>query len=180
MKEKINELIKEGRSYNFSNNSYYDNSLGEQYSKASEDFIAYIAEVEDFIKTNFGLQSVPFELFLTVNKGKFSGNYADSFEKNHTRIIAALKSCLKIKPKDQYQKQDNLQLLNNLFEKFHNVVKQLRSRYNGRPTVDVEDEYDVQDLLHALLRLYFEDVRVEEWTPSYAGGSSRMDFLLKK
>jgi len=37
----------------------------------------------------------------------------------------------------------------------------------------------VQDLLHALLRLYFDDIRPEEWTPSYGGGSSRMDFLLK-
>ena len=34
-------------------------------------------------------------------------------------------------------------------------------------------------LLHALLLLYFDDVRAEEWTPSYAGKSSRMDFLLK-
>lgn len=36
-----------------------------------------------------------------------------------------------------------------------------------------------QDLLHALLRIHFEDIRKEEWTPSYAGGSSRIDFLLK-
>jgi REase_DpnII-MboI len=41
-------------------------------------------------------------------------------------------------------------------------------------------EYDVQDLLHALLHLYCDDIRTEEWTPSYAGASSRMDFLLKK
>ena len=45
-------------------------------------------------------------------------------------------------------------------------------------TLDVEDEYDVQDLLHALLRLYFKDIRPEEWTPGYAGTSSSMDFLL--
>jgi len=30
------------------------------------------------------------------------------------------------------------------------------------------------------LRIYFDDIRPEEWTPSYAGGCSRMDFLLKK
>jgi hypothetical protein len=42
----------------------------------------------------------------------------------------------------------------------------------------VTDEYDVQDLMHSLLRIFFEDVRAEEWTPSYAGKSSRMDFLL--
>jgi hypothetical protein len=35
------------------------------------------------------------------------------------------------------------------------------------------------DLLHALLRLHFHDVRPEEVSPSYAGKSSRMDFLLK-
>src|SRR5205807_9635180 len=35
-------------------------------------------------------------------------------------------------------------------------------------------------LLHSLLRLHFDDVRTEEWTPSYAGGSGRMDFLLKE
>jgi hypothetical protein len=42
----------------------------------------------------------------------------------------------------------------------------------------VNDEYDVQDLMHAILRLHFDDVRPEEWTPSYAGKSSRIDFLL--
>jgi hypothetical protein len=64
--------------------------------------------------------------------------------------------------------------------RFHSVVRQLRTRHNDRPTFDVEDEYDVQDLLHALLRLHFDDIRPEEWTPSYAGKSTRMDFLLKK
>ncbi len=180
MKEKIEELIKEGRTYTFSNNSYYHQSLGDTFSKASEDFIGYIAEVEDFIKSNYGEKSVPFELFLTVNKGKFTGNYKDDFERHHTKIIAALKSCLRIKPKNAKNESNKIEHLNNLFDKFHNVVKQLRSRYNNRPTIDVEDEYDIQDLLHGLLRLYFEDVRAEEWTPSYAGGSSRMDFLLKK
>ena len=30
-----------------------------------------------------------------------------------------------------------------------------------------------------MVRLHFDDIRAEEWTPSYAGGSSRVDFLLK-
>jgi len=74
---------------------------------------------------------------------------------------------------------DSLSVLNRIFSRFHQIAKQLRSRHDDRPTLDVEDEYDVQDLLHAVLRLYFDDIRPEEWTPSYAGGSSRMDFLLK-
>lgn len=63
--------------------------------------------------------------------------------------------------------------------RFHSVAAQLRSRHDHRATLDVGDEYDVQDLMHALLRLFFEDIRPEEWTPSYAGHSNRMDFLLK-
>ena len=63
--------------------------------------------------------------------------------------------------------------------RFHSVARQLRKRHGDRPTLDVNDEYDVQDLLHSLLRLYFKDIRPEEWTPSYGGNSSRMDFLLK-
>jgi hypothetical protein len=67
-----------------------------------------------------------------------------------------------------------------LIRRFHKVARQLRSRYASRSTIEIEDEYDVQDLFHSLLRIYFDDVRAEEYTPSYAGAASRVDFLLKK
>jgi hypothetical protein len=63
--------------------------------------------------------------------------------------------------------------------KFHLVAKQIRQRHENRGTLDVQDEYDVQDLLHSLLKIYFDDIRPEECSPSYAGKSSRMDFLIK-
>jgi hypothetical protein len=59
------------------------------------------------------------------------------------------------------------------------VIHELRDRHDHRPTLDVGDEFDLQDLLHSLLHLFFDDVRAEEYTPSYAGKSTRMDFLLK-
>jgi hypothetical protein len=68
--------------------------------------------------------------------------------------------------------------LDQLILRFHAVAVQLRSRHDERATLDVDDEYDVQDLMHALLRLHFDDVRPEEWVPSYAGSASRTDFLL--
>ena len=64
-------------------------------------------------------------------------------------------------------------------KKFPNISRQLQARYADRETIHINDEYDVQDLFHALLKLFFTDIRKEEWTPSYAGSSSRMDFLLK-
>lgn len=75
---------------------------------------------------------------------------------------------------------DASETLEKIFAKFHLIVRQMRNRYSARPTLDVADEYDVQDLLHSLLILHFEDIRTEEWTPSYAGKCCRMDFLLKE
>jgi hypothetical protein len=57
---------------------------------------------------------------------------------------------------------------------------QLLNHRQNRETLTITDEYDVQDLLQALLRLHFDDVRPEEPTPSFGGGASRMDFLLKR
>jgi hypothetical protein len=64
-------------------------------------------------------------------------------------------------------------------DRFHLVTRQLQKRREDRATLRVKDEYDLQDLFHSLLRLFFDDIRPEEWTPSYAGSSAKMDFILK-
>lgn len=76
--------------------------------------------------------------------------------------------------------EEATQVLEYLFSKFHTVVKQLQERQRDRDPFFVNDEYDVQDLLHGLLRMYFEDVRPEEYCPSYAGTRPRIDFFLKR
>jgi len=65
-----------------------------------------------------------------------------------------------------------------LFKRFHQVATTLLQRHNNRPSLKIGDEYDVQDLLEALLRIYFDDVRPEEPTESYAGARTFIDFLL--
>lgn len=50
-------------------------------------------------------------------------------------------------------------------------------RANATP-LTFHSEYDIQDLLHAMLRPWVADIRPEEFTPSYAGSSTRMDLLL--
>ena len=74
---------------------------------------------------------------------------------------------------------DPVRRLERVCERFHQVVRQLGRRYGDRAVLSVADEYDVQDLIHALLRIDFDDIRSEEYVPSYAGGATRMDFLLK-
>jgi len=57
----------------------------------------------------------------------------------------------------------------NVCKRFDAVTRQLRRRHASRPTLEISDEYDVQDLMHALLLLDFEDVRAESWNPTYLG-----------
>ena len=54
----------------------------------------------------------------------------------------------------------------------------LTHRRKNSVSLSFSTEYDVQDFLHSLLRPWVRDIRAEEFTPSYAGSSTRMDFLL--
>lgn len=65
-----------------------------------------------------------------------------------------------------------------LCRRFPLFMERLQNRQRGRPSYKVDDEYDVQDLLHAILKLHFDDVRPEEHTPSFGGNASRVDFYL--
>lgn len=93
-------------------------------------------------------------------------------------LLAILKAFDAIQP-DEAKSIDYSGVQDSLFDKFHLVANQLKRRHDSRETLRIKDEYDVQDLLEALLNLFFADVRPEEWCPSYAGSSKRMDFLLK-
>ena len=104
----------------------------------------------------------------------------DNFEKLAHRLIRQLEIKSSTSAEVEAGAIFQQQALQAIIEKFHSVATQFRNRYCGRPTISIDDEYDVQDLMNGLLRINFEDVRKEEYTPSYAGGSTRVDFLLKR
>jgi len=70
------------------------------------------------------------------------------------------------------------ELLVVLLKNLRRAMHPLTHRRRGAIGLTFSTEYDVQDLLHALLRPWVADIRPEEFTPSYAGSSTRMDFLL--
>lgn len=174
MKSKADHLLKQGDSFEF-----YENSKG-GFGRLSDEYQAWLAIVEDFIITTFGRDSSPFRLYSKFDPEQINGYKRDDFERQHAIVIAALKACKKIEPITLKDSSSIEAMLDNLFNKFHSFVIQLRIRHASRATLDVHDEYDVQDLLHCLLKLHFNDIRKEEWTPQYAGGSARMDFFLKE
>lgn len=73
----------------------------------------------------------------------------------------------------------HLALLERLTRRLPDLLAVLGNRQRGRTPYVVEDEYDLQDIVHGILKLHFDDVRVEDFAPERAGGRSRIDFVLK-
>lgn len=74
--------------------------------------------------------------------------------------------------------QDPLELLRKVCLRFHAVARQLRLRKDYRATLEVEDDYDLQDLLASLLKVEFDEVGADEWIPPYTGGAPRTTLFL--
>jgi hypothetical protein len=73
----------------------------------------------------------------------------------------------------------HLDLIERIARGLPELLEPLKNRHAGRPAFVIEDEYDLQDLLHGLLRLFYDDVRAEDYAPDRAGSRSRIDFVLK-
>ena len=140
------------------------------------DFSSWKTQCLNFLESNLP----PANPYVTNFKEIMADGYQSEVEAG-IGILKSLKDDLEAGNFDYAEEgYKPLSLIRNLCERFHILVRQLRSRYQNRETLNVQDEYDVQDLLHALLTMNFDDIRAEEYTPSYAGKASRMDFLLKK
>jgi hypothetical protein len=121
----------------------------------------------------------------TTSDGEFRRRYENGLNKARTILQSMVEEIQTYWADDAVamEAQPNPQTAGQKVElictRFPAVVRQLRRRYGNRNPLEINDEYDVQDLMRALLQIFFDDVRPEQWTPSYAGKSARMDFLLK-
>lgn len=66
----------------------------------------------------------------------------------------------------------------NIMKWFHKCAQELRHRHSNRETIILNDEYDVQDLLISILKIFYSDVRPEDYSPSSAWWNSRIDIVL--
>lgn len=148
----------------------------------------------DYNEIQKELQSIYPEIFMDLktvaitseNKQGFYGHHYNVYKKSSLELLFfEVEKALSYiglfeseKTVDSIDKNP-LIALNIIIERFHSVERQLRKRYNDRESLNVTDEYDVQDLMHALLKLFFNDIRPESYSPNYAGSNSRIDFILK-
>ncbi len=87
---------------------------------------------------------------------------------------------LDIPPFQPMSEQETLKLVRKVCLRLPAVARQLRLRKDSQPTVEIEDNYDLQDLLRALLKMEFDEVDTDEWTPPYAGSVPRTTLLLNR
>jgi hypothetical protein len=162
--------------------------------RKSPEFKKWRRDTEIAIQHIFGEDTRHSDDFLNIRytKGFYTTSTAESefqavYRKGIEHAIAILDSLLdeireywSEEPERNTPNANAIDKVKLLISRFHQVARQLRSRHSSRNTIEIEDEYDVQDLFHSLLRIFFEDVRPEECAPSYAGSASRVDFLLKE
>lgn len=65
-----------------------------------------------------------------------------------------------------------------VIDSFPTIVRLLGDRAHRRPDFCVSSEYDVQDLLFAILRSVFEDARREDFTPYFGAKAKRIDIVI--
>lgn len=179
--EKLQEIIDE-----------IDELLEVSITPADREFKEWHSRAERFLYNKYGAESIE---YLGFNEFKFLPYITKTTkDKDFLRFLVCDACCRDLRTirgifsdylqelKDDETKTEGKSIeqecLERIITRFRKVTIQLSRRYDGRESLRLKDEYDVQDLLRALLSLYFDDVRAEEWTPSYAGSSLRIDFLI--
>jgi hypothetical protein len=156
--------------------------------------------VEDAIKKSikqvFGASSDEFAKYRYYAIWKGGYNMNDSEQRKELKFQGGIEDAVKmldgliksLKEDNDYEEKgvfvrvvtSPVDSLNNIFDRFHAVAKILKHRDRGKEPLLIQDEYDVQYLLHALFKVHFLNITPEDYVPSYAGSNSRTDFTLKE
>ncbi|MBW4582053.1 MAG: hypothetical protein KME42_21015 [Tildeniella nuda ZEHNDER 1965/U140] len=157
----------------------------------SHEFKIWHDKILTILEEIFGLNSVYVQRFKDVSylpQNEHSRTpeliKIKAFESGLKRAESLILDCIRVINNNyyalNYSQQSAIEFIENLCNRFPRIAKQLCTEYRGRKIRSIEDEYDVQHLFHTLLLTRFDDIRPEDVNPSYAGATSRVDFLLKQ
>jgi len=78
-----------------------------------------------------------------------------------------------------YKEHTSLSLIKEILSNFPNsITKVTKNRRKGHSPFEINDEYDVQDLIYLMLKPIFNDLKEEEYTPKTGGKSTRIDLVI--
>ena len=167
--------------------------LKTEKDEGSNKYIHWREKTESIVRNIFGESSTEYKELHSVFHPEYFPSIRPSYERvdYHKKYVNSLeylynkllgyKTALEMKLSSEIECDnfDSLKEVSRICSRFSNVIRSIRKRHSNRKPLTVKDEYDVQYLLRILLSVSFNDIRPEETTPSYAGTSSRIDFLLK-
>ncbi|MCL6476988.1 MAG: hypothetical protein K6T65_01090 [Peptococcaceae bacterium] len=146
----------------------YSEHVGEYYD--GQEYSDWLALATRFVEINFpGDADTKRFRELAENANGFG-------DERFYSLISILKAFNKYPPIPP--QTDIFSLIKNICMNFIKFDLNIRRRYGNRETILIKDEHDLQDALHSILKLFIHDIRPENYVPSYAGGNSRVDFLL--
>lgn len=165
---KISELITLGETT--ARKSLTRSDFGEYYS--GEEYEYWLALAIRFVEANFPNDPDTKRFRDKAENANGFGN-----DKYHS-LISILKALEKSPPVPH--KTEILPIIYDICKNFNKFDINIKRRYGGRQTILIDDEHDLQDAILPILKLFVDDIRPEDYVPSYAGGNSRVDFLLPK
>lgn len=163
----IQELIEEGM--NIKSSCSHTNTIP---IVSGDNYAEWLTYCERFLRQQFPDDPQTIE-FANIAKNA-NGNYINKLE----RLIGILKAFSDIPTKSHSADIDII--IEQICTNFHKCARAILKRHADRTTLEINDEYDVQDLLGGILRLFVNDIRPEDYVPSYAGRNSRIDFYLSE
>lgn len=167
----LKQLIDEGHNYGMNAKLYYFDHEAWVNESLQKKFLIWARKVLHYLEKYFPNSSDIKEVRDMLTK-----DHQECHIETYKLIISVLES---LDDNESYLEVDNDDcLLYTVLTKFGLFARQLNRRHDNRMGIDIQNEYDVQDLLHALLVAYFDDVRAEDPVPQCAGGSSRVDFFI--
>lgn len=184
MIERVKDLLEQGRQFGWHN--FATKSQDGYPQSFSTDYISWKTVAASVLRRLVGTDHPIFQAFQDGEDIAVLGWDMGHFEDSHTRFIGALTAALNELQANALISTEGARVpdeepiagVRRACARFHQVARSLRKRHDRRSTLDVVDEYDVQDLLRSLLWLYVDDIRPEDPAPTTAGASSRIDFIL--
>lgn len=175
--------------------SYIDRAIGgndQRYISIWKDYISAIQSLLEIDKNFFAsldiIQVAPLiEVSSFLDKTKTYTGYAD---RSRDTINAAIDNALSyikeyedvnftsIESSDEVT--ESASLIIRIMNNWSNMISSFKHHRTDVKPIEVTNEYEMQYLLEGILRLLFDDVRPETYTPNYANKSNRTDFLIPK
>lgn len=80
----------------------------------------------------------------------------------------------------KYISKNPEEVLRDILNNFPNAVKKIiGNRRKGHPEFEINDEYDVQDILYVIIKSIFPNMRDEDSIPKVGGKSTKIDLILR-